>query len=78
MSGWSHTKVECYSGYRADERPLAFTVDDRKLKILKLLETWREPDRHYFRVQASDDAVYLLEHHDRDDLWRVELSHRSR
>ncbi|OHB38681.1 MAG: hypothetical protein A3C38_03570 [Planctomycetes bacterium RIFCSPHIGHO2_02_FULL_50_42] len=35
-------KVKAYSGYKAEERPLAFTLRDKEYKIEEILETYAE------------------------------------
>ncbi len=54
------TKVNAYSGYKGDERPLSFTLDDQKIKVTETLEMWIEPDKDFFRVMAEDGRVYTI------------------
>ena len=37
-------RVETYSGYRADERPVRFESKGRKLEVTRLLDRWYGPD----------------------------------
>ena len=64
-------KVACYSGYRADERPVSFIFDDRKIIVEKIIDQWRSPDGDYFKVLAHDGKGYLLVHN-KDDAWVLE------
>lgn len=73
METWSHTSVQCYSGYKAVERPVSFRVNGDELNVLKIVESWYEPDHLYFRVQASDGLSYILRHHEYEDLWEVRV-----
>ncbi len=68
---WNRTAVRCMAGYRADERPLSFLVDDREIEIFTIVESWREPDYSYFRVKTKDDRVYDLRRHEYEDYWQV-------
>jgi len=68
---WKRTAVRCLAGYRADERPLSFLVDDYEIEINTILESWREPDYFYFRVQTKHGQAYDLRHHEYDDSWQV-------
>jgi len=53
-------KVECYSGYKADEKPISFILNRQKLVVDRIIEQWRCPDFDYFKVQADDGKGYLL------------------
>jgi hypothetical protein len=64
-------RVECYSGYRGDERPIAFWLDDRRLGVEEVEDRWYGPDSTWFRVRADDGGVYVLRHRD-DDCWSLE------
>ena len=62
-------RVECYSGYRADERPMRFYLDDRPLDVLDVEDQWYSPSLKYFRVRASDGNIYVLCHDEDADSW---------
>ncbi len=68
----SDIKVECYSGYRADERPVSFIAGDKKLMVDKIIEQWRTPDADYYKVLAHDSKGYLLVHDILKDTWGLE------
>jgi hypothetical protein len=38
-------QVECYSGYRANERPLAFTWQGKRRKVKEIVDRWYEGGR---------------------------------
>ncbi|MGD9162137.1 MAG: hypothetical protein PVG39_27245 [Desulfobacteraceae bacterium] len=65
-------KVECYSGYKADERPVNFISGGKKLMIDKIIEQWRSPDAEYFKVLTDDGKGYLLVHDNIKDDWALE------
>jgi len=71
MGDWYPTTVQCYSGYKADERPLSFRAGDRELKVLRIVDSHRDPDLFYFKVQADDGELYLLKRLQREDTWMV-------
>ena len=52
--------METYSGYKADERPVAFTLGDRKLLVVEVVDRWYDPSVDYFKVKADDGGVYIL------------------
>ena len=51
-------KVECYSGYRADQRPHQFTLGGKLLKVKDVVDQWYSPAAIYFRVRADDGNQY--------------------
>jgi hypothetical protein len=63
--------VQCYAGYKGDERPTAFELAGRTLQILEIADRWYDPDSNYFKVVAEDGARYLLRHDLNSDLWGV-------
>lgn len=65
-------KVECYSGYRVDERPVSFISDGKKFMVSKIIEQWRSPDADHFKVLADDGKGYLLVHNNINDDWVME------
>jgi len=64
--------VECYSGYQADERPLRFTLSGRRYEVTEVDDQWYSPEAKYFRVRAGDGNLYVLRHHEREDVWTLE------
>jgi hypothetical protein len=64
--------VECYSGYRADERPLRFALGGTRLEITSVDDRWYSPDASYFRVMASDGNLYVLRHDFEHDCWSID------
>ncbi len=55
-------RVESYSGYKIDQRPLCFYLRDRKYQVEEVLDQWYGPDDTYFRVRAEDGNIYILRH----------------
>jgi hypothetical protein len=68
----STIQVECYSGQRADERPLRFTAGANTYTIDRVDDKWYSPDATYFRVTANDGNVYVLRHDETKDEWTME------
>ena len=65
-------RVECYSGFRADERPLRFTIRDHFFDVREVDDQWYSPDATYFRVLADDGNFYVLRHDEGRDLWTLD------
>lgn len=56
-------RVECYSGAKADERPLRFYLGDRLLLVEEVLDQWYGPNDLFFKVRADDGNLYILRNH---------------
>ena len=61
--------VECYSGYKADQEPIAVTVDGRRMSVLGHSDRWYDPTGTYFRVRLDDGNGYLIKHDREEDAW---------
>jgi hypothetical protein len=55
-------RVECYSGWKGDERPVRFRVEGHEYMVEKILDEWYGPDHIFFKVRADDGHVYVLRH----------------
>ncbi len=67
--------VECYAGYKADERPLRFTPgvpDARTYQVIEVLDQWYGVGYRSFRVRADDGNRYILRHDEREDVWTLD------
>ena len=68
-------KVECYAGYKADERPLRFTAlvaGARTYEITDVLDQWYGVEYQCFKVRADDNNLYILRHHTKEDGWTLD------
>jgi len=52
--------VDVYSGYRANERPSQFCLDDEVFEIANVEDRWYDPNAEYFKVRTIDGKCYLL------------------
>jgi hypothetical protein len=64
-------KVEAYSGYTANERPLRFALGERTVEVRDVLDRWYSEDARYFRVSADDGDTYVLKYLEREDVWEM-------
>lgn len=71
-------EVECYAGYRADERPVRFILRGRAYRVDAVEDRWYEPEAVYFRVRADDGNYYILRHDERADSWRLDAFRAAR
>ena len=70
-SKYIKAEVSAYSGYKANERPLYFMVDQQKFQVTKILDRWFGQDHDYFKVLADDGQVYTLKWHRYLDVWFI-------
>lgn len=68
----SEIRVECYAGYRANERPLRFSWRGQRLEISEIDGRWYSPDASYFRVRAHDGNCYVLRYDEVQDAWTLD------
>lgn len=76
-------KVECYSGHKADERPLRFLMGEasdaaetaalpRTYEVKEVLDQWYGPGYQCFKVLADDGNLYILRHNLVEDAWELD------
>jgi hypothetical protein len=64
-------RVETYSGFKADERPLRLHLNQRTLEVAAIEDRWYSPGETYFRVLTSDGDRYVLRHSEAQDVWSL-------
>jgi len=70
--------VDAYSGYKANERPRQFMLDDEIYEIYAVLDQWYEPSAIYFKVQSTEGKTYLLRYDEATDEWTLQSGFRWR
>ena len=78
MSAMRLKRVECYAGYRADQRPLRFELRGRLFQVEQVEDRWYSPDATYFRVRADDGNFYVLRHDEGQDGWTLDAFRAAR
>jgi hypothetical protein len=63
--------VECYAGYRAEETPRRFRLGEREIEIAEVLDSWLAPDHRYFKVQDTQNDLYILRNDIAADRWEL-------
>jgi hypothetical protein len=53
-------RVKSYSGYRAEERPVRFSIDDHDYVVDEVLDQWYGPEYAWYKVLADDGNLYIL------------------
>jgi hypothetical protein len=70
-------RVECYAGWRADERPEAFWLHGRRILVREILDRWLGEDHAYFKLTGEDGIRYILRRDDHHDRWELILTEVS-
>ena len=73
-------RVECYSGFKADQRPVRFQLNGAVYFVEELLDQWYGPRDTYFKVRADDGNIYILRHDTStpEGEWSLESFRQSR
>jgi hypothetical protein len=66
-------RVECYAGYTADERPVAFAHGERRIRVQNLLDRWLGEDHAYFKLVGDDGVLYIIRQDRSEDAWELIL-----
>ena len=56
----SKLEVDCYSGRKADERPVRFRLAEHEYLVEEILDQWYGPQDAFYKVRASDGNLYIL------------------
>jgi uncharacterized surface anchored protein len=77
---YKEIQVECYSGFKANEHPVAFTYQGERREIQEIIDRWYEggldssrPIIDYFKVRTADGKVYLLRYQSASDTWSLRI-----
>lgn len=68
----NRVRVECYAGYRGDQRPVRFLLGEQAYLVREIEDQWYSPGAVYFRVLADDGNFYVLRHDEMQDAWTLE------
>jgi hypothetical protein len=72
--------VECYAGYKADERPLRFRAhenDSQIFEVAEVLDQWYGVGYRCFKVRAGDGNTHILRHSEKEDEWTLDSFRRT-
>ena len=64
-------RVECYAGYKGDERPMRVHLGDRPLQVVAIEDRWYSPGITFFRVVVEGGHRYVLHREDGQDFWSL-------
>jgi hypothetical protein len=68
--------VECYSGFKADEYPKYFYLDNNRFEIYEIADRWYQgagnadlPVSNYFKVETNCGQQFIIKHDLTNDEW---------
>jgi len=64
--------VECYSGHKAEERPVSFGRGKEKRTVVRVIDQWAGEDHDYFKLLADDQRVYIVRYDRSEGFWTLE------
>ena len=64
--------VDPYSGYKANERPRQFTLDEDTFEIVVVENQWRTPEAEFFKVRTTGGKHYLRRYEEGQDQWMLQ------
>jgi hypothetical protein len=77
-ASYERIQVECYSGYKANERPVAFTYKGCRREVAEIVDHWYEggvdpgrPATDYFTVKTPDGEIFILRYLSLFDAWSI-------
>jgi hypothetical protein len=53
-------EVDCYSGYKAEERSVRFRLDGHQYLVEEVLDQWYGQHDASYKVRANDGNLYIL------------------
>lgn len=75
---YEEVQVECRSGYKVNEYPLAFVFQGKRMEVAEIVDRWYEggldPERpviDYFRVKTADGSTFILMYASHLDQWFI-------
>jgi hypothetical protein len=64
-------QVECYAGHKGDEKPRMLLIDERKIFVEEVLDSWLGPDHRYFKLKGDDGDVYIIRQDTTSGSWEL-------
>lgn len=65
--------VDTAPGLHGDREPRAFKLGASNLVVLHIVDRWMGQSEHYYKLQASDEGLYILRHNLIPDTWELTL-----
>jgi hypothetical protein len=76
---YERIEVACYSGYKANERPIAFTLQGVRREVQDILDRWyeggsdsRRPATSYFKLRTREGQMFIIRYQSLFDAWSIQ------
>jgi len=72
-------EVIAYSGYRGEETPRAFTLQDKRIEVAEIQERWVEEGfkdraiKRFYKVKGSDGVIHQIFYDEKAMGWYYKL-----
>ncbi len=70
-------RVECYAGYRGEQRPVRFYLHKRCIEVTEIIDQWYGSDYRYCKLRGDDNNVYILRHSMKEEFWEMTMFTRG-
>lgn len=70
-------KVNTYSGYETEEKPVSFTIGGKTLNIEEILDRWQGEAEEYYKLRADDDCTYIIKYDKGMDEWELTMMEKG-
>lgn len=70
--------VEAYAGYKGEETPRSFTVDETHHSVAEIIDRWYSETHAYFKVRTTDGHRYVLRYDLDGLLWELVMRETDR
>lgn len=75
---YEEVQVECHSGYKVNEYPVAFILQGQRRSVSEIVDRWYEggttPDKpviDYFKVKTDEGSICILMYAAHQDQWFI-------
>jgi hypothetical protein len=73
-------EVQCYAGFKSNERPVSFWYRGREYHIVEIIDRWYEGSTHssmplldYFKVKTDAGDSYIIRYNGLFDKWSLAI-----
>jgi hypothetical protein len=73
----AYVRVQCYSGTKANERPVRFELNGHEYMVEEIIDQWYGPEDTFFKLRTGDNNIYILRYSPGPDLWSLESFRKS-
>jgi hypothetical protein len=70
-------EVESRPGVHGDIEPVAFLLGNNRIAVSQIIDRWIARDHSYFKVEASDQGLYILRFTPLVEQWELTLFQAS-